>query len=246
MFPLVHHYCNKAIMSPVDNTMILGGLFPDLALNAGIWRNTAHTCGLQFYNWCQQNCDYKINFIKGILSHGTEPLGLDYYADEFWPEGERGYCFQQGLPWLDRVRQATQLPEKLIWWKSHNFVEMAFELISIEKDPLLGQEILNAIEDKEAVEEVCRMVQEYFGVDKKKMINAYALVPEIFALDDTSPLKMARKQYQAFIIRHKEFNANVEKMTLLLEDMRDYFRDKFDPFMNKVNRLVQDMVFSII
>jgi hypothetical protein len=246
MFPLVHHYCNKIILPPVDNAMILGGLFPDLAMNAGIWRDTAHTCGLQFYKWCQENDHDNINFIKGILSHGTEPLGLDYYADEFWQGGEKGYCFQQGVPWMDRVREATRLPENLIWWKAHNFVEMSFELSAIERDPLLGQEILEAIKDRETVKRVCRMVQDYFDVDMHKMIEAYDMVEDIFALEEIDPYFLSQKQQRAFIRRHKQNGANVDLMAALLTEMHEFFEDKFDPFMGQVNLWIKNMLNSVL
>lgn len=246
MFPLVHHYFNKAILPPVDHAMILGGMFPDLAINTGVLRDTAHTCGLAFYNWNNKISNGNLNFIKGILSHGADPAGLDYYSDEFWQNGKKGYCFQQGVPWMERVQNATHLPDNLIWWKSHNFVEMSFELIASQKNTSLNQEIFSAIDDDIAIEEVSELVQRFFEVDKAKMVEAYKLVPEIFALADTTPYTLSKKQARSFKIRHNCFDADVGEMAELLTEMTFYFQDKFDPFMSETQKLVQTTINEII
>ncbi|MGI6361333.1 MAG: hypothetical protein ACOX05_03380 [Bacillota bacterium] len=247
MFPLVHHYSNKQVFghANVDNSLILGGLFPDLAINTGLSRNTAHTCGPAFYEWHQLHQCKHLNFIKGILTHNTLPEGLDYYSDEFWPGGEKGYCFQQGRSWMKEVEKATGLPQKLIWWKSHNFVEMAFELIAYQRDPFLGLQILEAIGDHQTIEEVSTMVSDFFRIDKKKMIEAYEMVPKIFALSEVTPQTLAEKQCRSFQTRHNCHNGNIEEMSHLLEEMTCYFDDKFDPFMQTTTHLIKNMLSSL-
>ena len=107
MFPIVHHLTNITIDKNVSELTILGGLFPDLAIGAGIDRNKAHQMGAQFYSWCKDSAPEGLPLARGIICHGDKPCGLDYYADEAWPPGQRGWCFQKGIPYSQQVAAST-------------------------------------------------------------------------------------------------------------------------------------------
>lgn len=242
MFPIVHHRINKLIFNQTSPLLILGALFPDMASTSGYNRNEAHIMGEVFASWCKLNAPWSMDLAKGIISHGCNPFGVDYYSDEFWPGGEKGWCFQQGVPWMNEVASVTHLPENLIWWKAHNFVEMSLELLMIEEDPKLNSDILTAIDDQSAVKEVSQLLTAYAGLDQSKIAYAFNIVPEVFALAEVTPEILASKQGRAFRLRHQVYDYDQEQMAELLRSMSNALKKTADPFLKQVEKLVGEIL----
>lgn len=242
MFPIVHHRINKAIFAHPSPLLILGALFPDMASTSGYNRNEAHIMGKAFASWCKLNAPWAMDLAKGIISHGCNPFGVDYYSDEFWPGGEKGWCFQQGVPWMPEVARATNLPENLIWWKAHNFVEMSLELLMIKENPNFNSDILTAIDDQAAVKEISQVLTAYAGLDQDKIAGAYHMVPEVFALAEVTPQNLAAKQGRAFRLRHQVYDYDLELMAELLRSMSISLGEVADPFLKQVEKLVGEIL----
>lgn len=238
MFPLVHHRINKAIYPETSPLIILGALYPDMASTSGYIRDVAHMMGNTFANWCRINAPWGMDLARGIISHGCDPFGVDYYSDEFWPGGEKGWCFQQGVPWMPRVARATNLPDDLIWWKAHNFVEMSLELLMTEANPQLNSDILNAVNDRAAVKEVAQILAAYAELDQSKIEYAFVMVPEVFALEEVTPQILAIRQGRAFRRRHQVFNYDLEQMAELLQQMSISLSAVANPYLQEVEKLV--------
>ncbi|MCL1873735.1 MAG: hypothetical protein FWF85_06430 [Clostridiales bacterium] len=217
MFPITHYYCAKKIFGRSSSLLILGGLWPDLARGTGVGRNQAHESGKQFWQWCQKQAPDALDLARGIICHGSDPPGLDFYADESWPGGEKGWCFQAGEAWLAQVASATALPEHYVGWKAHNFVEMAFELILIKQEPDLGRDILAAVVDQKAVEQASILLSEFWHLEPKQVADCYAQVNRIFAIDPLDPYNLALKQDLAMRFRNQSQAADIEAMAYLLE-----------------------------
>jgi len=240
MFPIVHHRINKALYPDTSPLIILGALYPDMASTSGYNRNEAHTMGDTFAAWCKINAPWGIDLAKGIISHGCNPYGVDYYSDEFWPGGEKGWCFQQGVPWMPEVARTTNLPENLIWWKAHNFVEMSLELIMIDQDNDLNSDILKAVDDHGAVKEVAQLLAAYAGLDESKIEYAYNMVPEVFALEEVSPQYLATRQGRAYRLRHQVYDYDEEQMAELLRLMSISLLETALPFSEQLEKLVSE------
>lgn len=234
MFPLVHYFVNKKIYNYVPPLMILGGLFPDIASCSGMNRDEAHIMGASFHNWCQKNAPWGIPLAKGIISHGIDPHCVDYYADEFWPGYEKGWCFLQGEKYMEEVAKATGLPPNLIWWKSHNFVEISYELITNQDHPQLKNELLAAVHDEIATKEAATILSAYTGISKIKIIDSFANVPNIFALNEITAESMAYKQNIAFMIRHQVTKADTTAMTALITQMSQDLKAGYYPYIEKI------------
>lgn len=231
MFPLVHHYVNKLLNQNFHPFIVYGGLFPDLASGAGYNRDEAHEMGDKFYKWCQVNAPEGLPLARGIICHGNNPAGIDFYADEYWPGGEKGWCFQQGVQWMDKVQKATGLPDELIWWKSHNFIEISLELLMEEEFPSLSQEILKALEDKSAAREVSKILQAYTGIEKEEYQAIYTRATNVFALNAISPQHLAQKQAISFKIRYNILDSDVSAMANLIREISQYTKDIYKPYL---------------
>ena len=244
MFPLVHYFVNRQIYGSVPTLMALGGIFPDLAAGAGMNRDKAHEIGANFHTWCKNNAPEGIPLSIGIASHGINPHGVDYFSDEFWPGYKKGWCFLQGEPYMDMVAAATHLPADLIWWKSHNFVEMSYELITDSDYPQIKNELLTALYDTEAKKTAAQILSSYAGVPPEPIVDIFNNAPNIFAIDDISAEKLAFKQDLSYKIRHNINDADIDAMTKLLSKMSQELRCGYYPFIKQLISLTAQALSS--
>ncbi|MDO4581235.1 MAG: hypothetical protein Q4B96_01455 [Bacillota bacterium] len=242
MFPLVHYYVNKRIYGQVPPLMTLGGFFPDLASGTGMERDAAHMMGDGFHGWCKRYRPQALPLALGILSHGTEPHGVDYYADEYWPDCEHGWCFKQGERYMDEVRDSTHLGEDYIWWKAHNFVEMSYELIIKRDQPQTNQELIAALTDYRSKSIAAEALSAYSGRNAESIIGVYNRALQIFAIREVTALALAQKQADSFIYRFNMHDAEPLKMAALLEKMSRELSDGFYPYIEQVIALTAEML----
>ena len=240
MFPIVHYYTNKAFIKNGGHFLIWGGLFPDLAANAGINRDDAHQMGDPFYRYCVKNAPYAIPLAKGILGHGIKPFGMDYYADEYWPGGKKGWCFQKGEAWNRKVGLSTSLPEKLWYWKAHNFIEMSLDLLMYAEYPQLREELLIGLDDGDSLKESSIILGNYLGIENQKIVDALKRAVIVFSLIELSPLDMAKKQAQAFIRRHNVYGSDIYAMAGVLEEISQSL--DYREFLIQAVKLTGDML----
>ncbi len=117
---------------------------------------------------------------QGMIIHGVDPKGVDYYADEHWGTGERGWCFQLIEPFVPRVIDACALPAEWGLWKGHNFIEMAMELVTQEINPALTGDIMTAAKDPVAIAALIQGLKYCFGLPENRIQHKFNLVPVIF------------------------------------------------------------------
>lgn len=244
MFPLVHYFVNRKIYDSSSNLMILGGLWPDLASGAHFDRNQAHAMGDKFYTWCQTHAPEGLPLARGILGHGIQPRCVDYYADEQWGNGPKGWCFQIGKKYEQAVGAATGLGPDYAWWKSHNFVELCCEMLTNQRYPELGREITAATKDESAKELAAELLSAYGSCASADVIRMFTLGPEIFELNDLCPINLAEKQKTSisFKLRGAKPNCDLPAMAALLEQMRDDITEIYGPFMDDLIRLCQPIL----
>ena len=244
MFPIVHYYANYITYGQVPPLMVLGGLFPDLASGTGMTRDEAHKMGAAFWGWCAAEALDMLPLARGVISHGIMPFGVDYYADEYWPGCEKGWCFEQGKPWIERIASVTRLPKRFWWWKSHNFVEMSYELLTAEICPFIGDDIMAAVNDGALLGRAAKEIKRYTGKDAELIAAMFRKAPQIFALEEVSPLALAVRQEASFRRRHNVYNADICGMASLLEEMKEALRPGYSPYMSKMTGLVSAMLKS--
>lgn len=239
MFPLVHYFVNKRIYASDSRLMILGGLWPDLAGGAGLDRNQAHAMGDHFHQWCQKNAPEALPLALGIIGHGIQPFCVDYYADELWQDGPKGWCFQIGKKYDQRVGAATGLGPDYSWWKAHNFVEICCEMLTDELSPGLGEEIIAALLDESTKHLAAKFLSAYYACDPRPILHIFNKVIDIFALKDLSALHFAEKQKISIASRLSlpSYSCDIPAMAFLLDEMREDVRDEFAPFLDELLHL---------
>ncbi len=239
MFPIVHYYANRFIFPQVSSLMALGGLFPDLAAGMGIQRDDAHQMGDALYQFCINQQPQAVDFARGVLSHGVNPQGVDYYADESWPGCDKGWCFEEGKRWMAALAKVSHLPDNLLWWKSHNFIEIGFELLIDEAQPEIKRQIIAALANRPAMEQACNLIASFCGISPEAAEKVFLQTPNIFALQQVTPFTLAEKQAAAFALRHNVGNADVSGMAQLLQQIRDDLRPRGHDYLQQVFALVK-------
>ena len=239
MFPILHHHLNQMLLGRTPaNLTILGSLWPDLAVFSGCSRDEAHKCGRAVYALAAEQYKAGLPFAGGIISHAV----ADYYGDEKWGSPSNGYCFQAALPYLAQVAAATKLPARYIPWKGHNFVEMAFELITAENHPEYGPAILAALADENTLATACELMQLYNGMPPGFCQTALLQGREIFALEGCDAVCLAETQHLSYIRLFSHDSADQEAMISLLRQMAKELQVSYDSFIPQLLDLMRQSV----
>ena len=234
----MHHYMGKNIAQASGSVIALAAVLPDLCVNMGLERAFGHTQGEAFYRWTVGHCPEAKEVAFIFATHGVSPQGLDYYSDEYWPGGERGFCFQCAGHYLPQVVTACAIPEKWAQWKGHNLVEMAFEADIVEKAPCLCQEMMAAAEDKAAVNFVAEAFAAFAGIEMKKAAAALEKIPVIFGIDRGTPQELAEKYEIQLRLRHGITTASIPQIAALIQQIREEQQDAMADFSQKVFPLI--------
>lgn len=239
MFPLVHWYFGKRMAAP-SSLLALGGTLPDLGGGMGLERNRAHVAGKELYAWCKQEAPELLPAAQGMIVHGVDPKGVDYYADEAWSGGERGWCFQLCEPFVPQVIKACALPEKWGLWKGHNFVEMAMELVVKELEPSLSDELMQASADKGAIDALTAGLKNCFDLEEPRIRQMLGLLPVIFSIEDTTAQSLAQHYKENLARMYDIQNSDVSAMTELLLEIKETYQKDFTPWATIVEEKVRE------
>jgi len=232
MFPLTHALVAQNLIKDVGSRAVLGGVFPDLANVIGINRDVTHEMGEDFYRFCRIYDEDFLDFAQAVISHGANPPGLDYYADVSFEGQDTGYCFQRGAPLVDQVVKTCGIPPQMGLWKAHNFIEMAFDVISAELYPCLTEQFQAAIDDTRALKSCSYILGRYFQLDGTKIEDAFQRMPGFFCLSEVTPFNLAEKYAGQLRKRHGVLTADPEAMSEVIQEAREMVEGEFQSFMN--------------
>ncbi len=234
----MHHYIGKNIAQASGSVIALAAVLPDLCVNMGLERAFGHTQGEAFYRWTVAHAPEAKEIAFIFATHGVSPQGLDYYSDEYWPGGERGFCFQCANQYLPQVIEACAIPEKWAQWKGHNLVEMAFEADIVEKAPYLCGEMIAAAKDRTAVDFVAKTFAAFAGVEMEKVAASLEKIPVIFGIDQGTPQELAEKYEIQLRLRHGITNASIPQIAALIQQIREEQQDAMADFSQSVFPLI--------
>lgn len=238
MFPLAHNYLVRRILAMPDyksikktnklkaDLILLGSVTPDLVAGMGMDRNRGHLMGEKLYGFCKENYPEALPFAFGVWSHGADPCGFDYYADEHW-QGAKGWCFQKCTPYIPDVIKACNLPEEWGLWKAHNFVEMMAEIECASAMPDLGLGLTEAKANTEAVEIIKTVLCRFDNPIPETVAPVIDSIGEIFAVEQVTPIILGEKYAEQMIRRHDIYGSNpqyiAETVSRISHDLKDEF-----------------------
>lgn len=228
MFPLTHLYTAKAALGYENRLTALGALFPDYGAFLGIGRNLCHEMSLDMYHYAAEFFPDHIDFALGALTHGTALPGIDWYADEEYHGLRPGFCFQKGELICDAVAECCKLPANMALWKTHNIMELAFDVITEKRCPGLGGIVLDAVSSSDFCVD---FLSSYLCHAPEEIYEMFAEVTGYFSFDGTDLEDMADKFILSLKRRHNITGCDKKSLIKLIEKAVTIVEPLYDDFM---------------
>jgi hypothetical protein len=232
MFPLTHVFVAQSLLKSTHHQVVLGGIFPDLGNIIGLNRSITHEMGAGFFGLCRDKYPQFLDFARAIITHCSYPHGLDYYADEGFEDRDTGYCFQRGAPFVDEVIKACALPPQMGLWKAHNFIEMAYEVISVKHYPFLTELLQDTLVDDAVITECSDLLGKYFNIDTSKITTIIKNMPSIFCISEVTPGNLAKKYAFFLKQRHGISQADPVAMAGIIRQAQESVEGEFHGFID--------------
>ncbi|MCL6610549.1 MAG: hypothetical protein K6T66_03295 [Peptococcaceae bacterium] len=243
MYPQTHVYFAQRVLGRMNDAVVLGSIFPDMAIGAGVHRDLSHGSGLEILEFLKER-DRLRDFALANITHGVNPDGLDYYGDEINPPFERGYCFEKGRSLVEATVRACNIPPEMGWWKSHNIVEMGIEMrISAAGD--YGRYLHAAFGNRVLVEEISESLGAFFGRGPLPFIQRISNFPSYIDLSVTTAESLAAKYDHQMYYKHR-IRVNVAEVAKLIRTAAEMVEDDMEEFFRSVTEKVKKHISSFL
>ncbi|MBI2267258.1 MAG: hypothetical protein HYU64_19190 [Armatimonadetes bacterium] len=240
MFPVTHLYVAQRVLGTLNPHIVLGSLFPDMAVAGLMSWNQSHRCGRPFMK-CSSGNGRLAEFGLGILMHGVEPEGLDYYGDEKYEPYDRGVSFEWGKPLIPSVQETCNLPRETAAWKSHNFIEMAIEREIALRNPALCEALASAFKAPSAIVEVSEALGSCFSLDPKRIVRGYDRLQYYIEAWPDAYLKLASKYSLQLQAKHQVF-VEAEALVPILERAGKIVSSRWENLLDGLISPIRGMV----
>lgn len=241
MFPITHIWFSREVLGHINNMTVLGSIFPDTVISGFLTYEQTHRVGWGLYDFFESNCAEYLDFAKGVVTHTVNPRGLDFYADEEYGEGSKGYCFQKAREIELEVIDACNIPSSFGLWKAHNFIEMGVELNVAELERPLVKTLYNGLNDSGLVNAISVPLESYFGIKKLSISECMKRFSGFVELEHLNSRTLAQKYNRQMQTKHG-ISINIDKCSNIIEKSREIVKDDFDDFTEFCTKKVYDML----
>ncbi len=238
MFPIAHAWLLEQVVDRPSPAHYLGCVWPDMLFGSPLDHQRSHRSGEQLHAYAQHldgpEGEALRAFVAGVLTHGTEPHGFDWYSDECYddrPLEERGYAFQRGHPFAHAASSACGLPDEHGWWKAHNLVEMAFERRLHRARPELGAQLSAACANETLVGSLARSLASLFGVSPAALTVAMRRFPEVVHLRPATAQDLADTYAAQTRLKHAAAQPDRAALAALIEEVEDAIAPDWHTFL---------------
>lgn len=238
MFPITHIWFAEKVIGFINNSIILGAIFPDIVITGCLEYRQTHYCGWKLVDYLKKSCP---DFAQAVATHTVNPQGLDYYGDESYKSGYKGYCFQKGRFIEDQVIDACNIPKEFGLWKAHNFIEMGIELNVSDKNKHLVEALHRAFMDKDAVAKVSEPIERFYNLKKGEISDSYKRFAEYIELEESNCHTLAMKYDIQMKSRHS-IAIDIEKAAGIIDCCRSLVDDDIQEFTEYCITKVKSML----
>lgn len=253
MFPIAHAWLVEQLLREPEPAHYLGCVWPDMLFESPLTHVQSHRSGLDLVRALPEPtaAEYDVlrAFVFGVLTHGSEPRGFDWYSDEHYgdtPETARGYAFQHGKALADDAAAACGVDAKDGWWKAHNIVEMAFERPFYLERPERGQRIFAACDDDSLITVVCRWLAGVFGVPSDALATAIRRFPQVSELRPTTDASLAAVYALQTRLKHPGAEPNAALIADLIARAREATARDRDVYLASCRAWVGEMLAEVL
>lgn len=238
MFPLTHLYAAKTILGYENARTALGALFPDYGTYLGLGRNLCHEMGVDMYHYARERDVSHLDFTLGVLIHGTALPGIDYYADEEYHGVRPGFCFQKGQAIAGEVAAACKLPSHMALWKTHNIIELGFDIVTERRCSRIAKTLIAAL-PVEGQPFCSDFLSDYLNLPNERLREMFTVVSGFYGLDGTDIDGMAEKFIASLERRHNIIGCNRDYLVELINKAAEIVDPLYDDFMAETAREIK-------
>lgn len=239
MYPLAHLYFAEKVLGRLSEELILGSIFPDVAFFSGFDWHESHSLGQKLRQGFSRDEKGMVLFCQGVISHGINPCGLDYYSDQQYGDYEKGYCYEKARPLINSVVEACNLATGDGWWKAHNFVEMGVELYVFEKRPGLLLRLHQALSHTAIIGDICSKIAPFLGKEQHLLEKGYHFFKEFIERGPMDARSLALRYQEHIFIRHQIESVNIVQCEDIIEQGRQLILSDIEIFFSDVMRLME-------
>lgn len=237
MFPVAHGWLIAQVTERPTPADYLGCVWPDMLFGSPITHPQSHKSGAQLLAFGRglpvgAERDEFIAFTRGVITHGSEPHGFDWFSDEGYGDhgAEKGYAFQRATPLAARAAVACGVPEAMGLWKAHNFIEMAYERWLYAENAQAAGALLSACADADLMERIAEPLARYFAHEPAALAESMRRYAEMVALVPASLDALADAYVRQTRYRHPGAQPDAsaiaaligEAETIIASDRDDY------------------------
>ncbi|HOE57501.1 MAG TPA: hypothetical protein PLL98_09255 [Bacillota bacterium] len=241
MFPLTHIWFSRKVLGYVNNMTVLGSVFPDTVIKCCLTYDQTHRAGWGLYDYFMDQSEEYIDFVKAIAVHTVNPRGLDFYGDEEYGDGYKGYCFQKASKIEKEVITACNIPEKLGLWKAHNFIEMGIELNISDSEKELADIFTKGLNDKLLIRELSSHIDKYFGLKRMSTAECFSKFNDFLELEDLNSFTLSCRYNTQMQVKHG-IEINISKCRDIIEKCRSIVEEDFEKFIAYCTEKVEAML----
>lgn len=250
MFPLAHAWLIQRLVPNPTAAHYLGCVWPDMLFASPLSHTESHRSGVRLVEAVNtlpddpERDEFRA-FVIGVLSHGAEPHGFDWYSDEEYggrPRSERGYAFQQAVPLAEDAARACGVAPDQGWWKAHNLVEMAFEQPLYLAMPNLGASLADACGDEALRTRIASVLAGIFGQPADALAGAMQRFPSVVTFAPATPRPQAETYAHQTRLKHAGSNPNLAALESLIERAQAIIAPTRDEYLATCEQAVGQMV----
>jgi hypothetical protein len=149
---------------------VLGSIFPDTVIKCCLTYDQTHNIGWGLYDYFSEYAEEYLDFAKAMVTHTVTPKGLDFYGDEEYGSGYKGYCFQKAAAIEKEVIEACNIPDKFGLWKAHNFIEMGIEMNITYTEKELVNIFHKGLADTKLINQLSSHIDKYFRLKETHLL----------------------------------------------------------------------------
>ena len=241
MFPITHIWFSEKVLGKRNNMTVLGAVFPDIVISGCLNYQETHLGGWELFSYIKENQSEYMDFARSMITHTVSPKGLDYYGDEDYLKGYKGYCFQKAEAIRNQVVDACNIPSEFGLWKGHNFIEMAIEMIIVQQDKTLTVALEEAIKDTKLMEQLTNCLEGYYGIPASTLKSCIEKFASFIELRDLNSYSLAEKYNSQMQTKHC-IEINVLKCSRIIEDSMDLVKDDMNEFFDYTAKKVLEIM----
>lgn len=239
MFPIAHAWLLERLAPGASPAHYLGCVWPDMLFGSPLTHRQSHQSGAALVALARtlppgDAREEFARFVVGVLTHGSEPHGFDWYSDEAYggrPRADRGYAFQQAAPMAGQAARACGVPVDDGWWKAHNLVEIAFEQPLYADNPALGQRLAAACADRTLIGRVADVLALRFGEPVRLLAEAMARFPSVVSFQPASNVVLAEVYARQTQLKHPGAEPDATAIAALIGTAQELIQPTRDEYL---------------